>query len=232
MTKRPHSVLASAGYQLMAPLLNNGKWNPKLEIRAQAKTYKNYISESYFELIARTGIENDKNNGNVIAEVEPQVMHAILNVIEGYALGRETLSHVAFNNYNFTFGRDKKRSETQRLVSRVIVGLRDGIINIAVIDALDDTRPKITFPFGFDTRPRGRYSLMLSTEGKEDRSVSSRTAALAYVQAVRDSLNEQMEAAQNRALRKAAGEGEEPSSNGRYTETTDAPSSSDDDLPF
>lgn len=230
--KRPHSVLESNAYKLSAPTLSNGKWNPQLSIRAQAKVYKGYISDSYFEVIARTGIENDKNNGNVIAELDPQAMHAFLNAVEGYANGTITEERTVFNNYDFAFGRDKKRSETQKLKSRVMVGLKEGIITIAVIDAMDDTRPKISFPLGFDAKMRGRYSLLLSTGGKEDRAVSSRNAAAAYVSSVRSVLEDEMYKAQMRAISKAGeGDGESNNDNGsRYTESTD--STSDDDLPF
>jgi hypothetical protein len=232
--KRPHTVLDTNGYQLSAPLLPNGKWPPRLQIRAQAKAYKGYISDSYFELIARTGIENDKNNGNVIAEVEPQTLHAILNKLEDYARGTVTEERMAFSNYNFVFGRDKKRSDTQRLASRVVIGVKDGTINIAVIDSIDDSRPKISFPFGYDVRPRGRYSLLLSTGGKEDRAESSRTAAMAFVAAVRSSLESEMQLAQIRALEKLENSdgGGNNNNAGRYSESSSGASDPDADLPF
>ena len=138
-TKRNVSVLDNQAYQLQAEVMRGGKFNPTLRVRARAKAYNGYVNDSWYELVARTGIEHDKNHGNIIAEIHPRTFRGLLAAIRKLASNPGLDEKYTVTNANFVF-LGGKRSEKQRITSKVGVGRNDkGVLGIMIIDMLDDT---------------------------------------------------------------------------------------------
>ena len=237
-TKRNVSVLDNQAYQLQAEVMRGGKFNPTLRVRARAKAYNGYVNDSWYELVARTGIEHDKNHGNIIAEIHPRTFRGLLAAIRKLASNPGLDEKYTVTNANFVF-LGGKRSEKQRITSKVGVGRNDkGVLGIMIIDMLDDTRPKIHFPFGYNPTARGRYSLLLKG-GNEDPVESSNLGALGWVDMIEDQLNIEMEKAHHYALENAK-DGDRSSGNQNKRRDDDDSSyervssevTADEDLPF
>lgn len=215
-------------FQLEGPIQAGGKWPPVLSVKPFVAEYNGY-TQSYVRIIVNTKVEGDRNEGKIEVRLPIIDWNAIKYIFESLTDDNQRLEATEY--YDRPFGRDKKPAKEDTLTHRIIIGAKDGRVYISLIDARDDTRPKIPFYFG---APTTRWPFANAKAAANNLAVS-KAYAMGWHDTVTPVLNSLFGDMHTKALAKSKTSDRNDDSREsapRAPSTNHTSSNMDDDLPF
>ena len=216
-------------FQLEGPVQSGGKWPPTLAVKPHIDEYNGYTN-SFVRLIVNTKVEGDRNEGKIEAKIPVMDWYAIRHLFDALTDNNQRFDPIEC--YARPFGKDKRPSKEDVLTHRIMIGAKDGRLFLSVIDARDDTRPKIPFYFG---NPHSRAPFTSMKSAATEINVA-KSFAMAWHDTITPVLESMFPELHAKALSKKKDDkgrddddrGSSRSSNSRNDHSTDM----DEDLPF
>lgn len=222
-------VLDDNRFQLEGPIQAGGKWPPTLAVKPLVEEYNGYTN-TFVRLIVNTKVEGDRNEGKIEAKIPIMDWYCIAQLLQ--TLNEPTVRLEPIECYGRPFGKDKRPAKEDVLTHRVMIGAKDGRVYLSIIDARDDSRPKIPFYFGV---PHSRWPFTSNKAAGSDLN-TAKAYALGWHAAVTTQLEGMLPELHAKALSKkkddkGRDDDDRDSSRGsssRHDHATDV----DEDLPF
>lgn len=152
MSTYQKTLLDDQRVPLQGAVMPGAKWPATLRVRTRSESYKNYTN-TFVLFTSFTQIEGDKNKGMIEAFIPLDAAYGLLQSLR--SMTADSAPKV-YETYKHIFTK-QGRSKEPVLVSKLFIGVKDNMVYMSVVDAMDNGRAKPLFYFGHVPSPRGDH---------------------------------------------------------------------------